>query len=810
MPVQSLESYLFERKLVNTSSIEILQNATIGIDVEHYLSRIYTFKKEQFLAGTGGIPSSLRDYIASDLQVFTEFNIRPIFVISGLNIQLQSNQYRNTELTPQERHLELSWIKLTNKQMNPYGYSSLSNESFRLFTDPLPVRPMINDLIKYFIDIGIDYIVAPYDPSFQLSYLFHSGIIDSIYGPTDLLMTNVDRFILGMEFQSKDFRYVDKSKVLSELSLTERQLLDLSIMVGCNVQPTTFPTLPPLPKPTPLQPYPQLSYFKLGLDIVYQFGSFSGNPEANLLEYVTGLGDPKILELYMKGHSALRFMPVMNKEGQVSLYASEMEKLGIEFVPIDSDTEDDSKDSGSSRKSSKGKKTTKKPTSEKEELSKIPNDVHDIISQRLPPELYYYQSIGLMPLGILEAITQGILYIRPGLESGLSDSYKRLITSTTFTDSLDRQFNLITQLLARYYQVKKILVKYWFKEDSIELNNRMNPTVNHQINHLIVNDDELDSFSLKRFLLKLLDSYESKRNTNQIKSVSSVVSTSLLRNFYLGGILNKKNELTATGKILREFVLQEPDLSEEDLQNFVLILLLIRSKYDNLNQVSREYTSVPKYYKDLENATISAEDQKHVTLVSRILSVKKFHISPINYQGPISRSLLNFRSHIKFIANDFINGLQCVMVDLLARQENNSIRVSLENREQWSKLVDLIPFFRDCNNTLLGVVAEIYLEYAAKQKLVKPEISKEDLINNTHAHLRNDVFQINNSSFNINVHGINSITSDQLLTDIKDGFQFWQQFVTLATIANKHDASLVSDSFLAQIKGTNEWVAGFT
>ena len=39
MPVQSLESYLFERKLVNTSTIEILQNATIGIDVEHYLSR---------------------------------------------------------------------------------------------------------------------------------------------------------------------------------------------------------------------------------------------------------------------------------------------------------------------------------------------------------------------------------------------------------------------------------------------------------------------------------------------------------------------------------------------------------------------------------------------------------------------------------------------------------------------------------------------------------------------------------------------------------------------------------------------------
>ena len=48
MPITSLESYLFERKFANASSIEILQNAVIGIDVEHYLSRIYTFKKEQF------------------------------------------------------------------------------------------------------------------------------------------------------------------------------------------------------------------------------------------------------------------------------------------------------------------------------------------------------------------------------------------------------------------------------------------------------------------------------------------------------------------------------------------------------------------------------------------------------------------------------------------------------------------------------------------------------------------------------------------------------------------------------------------
>ena len=82
--------------------------------------------------------------------------------------------------------------------------------------------------------------ISPYDASFQLSYLYQSGIIDIVYGSTDLLLTKIDKFILGMEFQSKDFRFVNKNKVLKGLNLSERQFLEC-IIVGCGVQPETFP-----------------------------------------------------------------------------------------------------------------------------------------------------------------------------------------------------------------------------------------------------------------------------------------------------------------------------------------------------------------------------------------------------------------------------------------------------------------------------------------------------------------------------------------------------------------------------------------
>lgn len=190
------------------------------------------------------------------------------------------------------------------------------------------MRTLINDIIKMFLEFKVDYLVSPYDASFQLSYLYNNKNIDIIYGSTDLLLTRVDKFILGMEFQSKDFRFINKNKVLQELNLNERQFLDLCLMVGCNLQPETFPIFPPIPKPNPLQPYPQLSYFKIGLDMLYQYAQFS-NDTSSLLGYIMSLNNNKVLDLYYRGVSVLKYVPIINEEGYVELYNVAMAKLGI-------------------------------------------------------------------------------------------------------------------------------------------------------------------------------------------------------------------------------------------------------------------------------------------------------------------------------------------------------------------------------------------------------------------------------------------------------------------------------------------------
>lgn len=809
MPVKSLESFLFERKLVSSSSIEILQNATIGIDVEHYLSRIYTFKKEQFLSAIGGIPTSLKDYIKSDLKVFNQFNIKPIFVVKGLDVQLQAKNHGVNELSPNEQHLENTWTKLTSRNAH-YNYNN--NDSFRVFNDPLPLRPMIHDLIKYFIEIGIDFVICPYDASFQLSYMYQEKIIDSIYGSTDLLLTKINKFILGMEFQSKDFRFIDKSKVLYELNLTARQLLDLSLMVGCSLQPMTFPNLPPLPKPNPIQPYPQLSYFKLALDILYQLTALNGDNTTDLYSYTLSLNDQRCLDLYLKGHSAFRYIPILNKEGSVTMYNEEMIKLGLVDPADDSfllAPPEEEKENGTPV----AKKAWSTDKNEKKSRKlQIPNDVHDIISQRLPAEFYFYQSIGLAPLELLEAITQGQLSIRPPLESGLNDSYKNLINSKQFTENLDSMFNLLTQLLARYYQVKKIKVSYWYKADVLELNNRLVPPISRRLNHLFVSEDT-ENFKLVDFFKSLPEEYPKQEFTGKIVKAGDLVATSMLRALYLQGVIDSNDKLSSHGKAIKKFLLQSPDVDDETLQELILLLLLIKSGCFNLSSLQLDFTGVAKHFKepsgDGTDTKLEDIELKYVQLISRIFSLHKLQVAPINYQGPISRNLLNFRSHIKFISTNLVYSVQCCLIDLLVKQEKNDIKINLETKDDWYKLVDQLPFFTDVNNTLLGVVAEVYFEYSAKQSKLNPDLTKDQIIDNTKDQLLNVAYQISNPLFNINVHGVNSITSHQFLADLSNGVKFWDKFTQLVKICNETDKLVVSDVNANFVFETDKWMKNY-
>ncbi|CAI5759355.1 unnamed protein product [Candida verbasci] len=790
MPIKSLESYLFERKLANTSSIEILENTTIGIDVDHYLNRIYTFKKEQYLSAIGGLPSSLKDYLINDLAVFKESNIKPIFVLNGLNINLQNVSYKTNELSTNEQHIENTWNKIIDSQKNSFGSPHHQFiESFRLFNDSLSVKNLYNDVISLFISLGVEYFITPYDSSFQLSYLYQNDIIDTIYGSTDLLLTKIDKFILGMEFQSKEFRFINKFKVLKELNLNERQFLDLSIIVGCNLQPNTFPIFPPLPKPNNLQPYPQISYFKIGLDIIYQYNQFNNNNQnSDLVGYIMSLNDSKLLDLYYKGLCAFKFIPILNKEGVVELYNNEMAKLGfkenIDFIESSEDGEGES-----------------------EKVVKVPSDLHEIINQRLPPEIYFYQSIGLLPIDLLESITKGQLDVRPPLELGSNNSkFKTLITSKYYLNLLDYQYNLITQFLARYYQVKKIKVKFWFKDDFIELNNRIMPSISKRINNLFIST-KTPEFALTSFFNNIPETFNS---LEELKSNNDVVSTAFLRTLYLYDIIDEKSKFSKSsiGKILTKFSKENPRIPTKQFEHLILILFLLQSKQFSLFDSTPEFTNVSSIYKQ-GGGEISPKESNYIKLISRIFSLFKFNISPINYQGPISRNLLNFRSNLEFINKNLINTLECVLVDLIVLQEQNQMKTTYKSKDEWYQLILNLPFYQSLNNTLMGVIGEIYFEVACKYKKQGKE-EKKEIVDLTNEYLLHQIFQIHQTTYNIDVFGKNSVKEEILKSDFKNCLNWWDYFIKFAKVVHEEDKGLINDEIMNDINATNDFLKQLT
>lgn len=795
MPVRSLESFLFENKLVNTSSIEILKDATIGIDVEHYLSRIYTFKKEQFLFGIGGVPTSLNNYIQSDLKVFKEFNIRPVFVLPGLPIQSHRPHLNPNELSEQEEHLDTTWNRLNSKPSinggNTFGYLG---ESFRLNTEPLPASPMSNDLVKLFIMNGLDYVISPYDSSFQLSYLYRRKVIDCIYGSTDVLLTQVDKFILGMEFQSKDFRFVDKQKILTELGLSERVFQDLSIMVGCSVQPETFSIFPKIPKPSPHSPYHSLNFFRIALDMFYQSCAFNNGISRDMFGYISGLNDPLLLNLYCRGHAAIRFMPVINTEGYVVPYSETIRQAEV--------TENTSTTAIDSRKPD-GNESAKAKFG-------VPSELHSVISQRLPPEIYLYQSVGLLPLKLLDAITLGTYHIRPPAEIGAAESYKKLVTSKTYQNTLDSQFNLITQILARYYQVKKVDVAYWFLDVPVQLNQRRNPPVATKLRKIWYNVEMDNNFSMSSFWSNALECLSSaKASQAEIISdnISSIVSTAMMRALYLAEAVKEDGQPTLLIKTISTFASLHPEVSGDVLLNLFLLLLLVDRAGFSILHYDKLSSSVPGSMKDGGSiGKLTSNEICDIGLLSKVFSVSPLNIHPINYQGPISRSLLGFRSHLKIMQESVQSCLQACLVDMLAR--DTTMKLRFQTRNEYSNLIYQLPLYRDLNNTLMGVMCEIYLTYC--MSMSKLDFSDEDCKRRAEEHLLDTILQVGKSSYNINLNSVNSVTPDQFRVDFKVAIEFWGYFKDLLEIAHDIDDSLISLDELNEIRKADRALRKFT
>lgn len=722
MPVKSLESFLFEKGLVGSYPIESLKNATLGIDVDHYVSRLLTSKREQYLDAIGGFPTSLKMYLESDLQVFKEYNITPVFIFSGsavanqveasghytaaaeeaaaaVNASASGSLGSSGSITRSVKETILAqrhrgWTQwnnlLANNQSTYIDQPIPPTEAFR-YNVPLNTKRFQSDLIHYFISLGIYFQVAPYTSWMQLAYLLQNSYIDAIYGPTDILMLdNVEKFILGMEFPNKEFRFIDKARVLSGLKCSSEEFIDICMAVGNDLQPYTL---------SPLQVYPPQQLFEMALEMVVNTGTdFYAYQLVNPLN----IDNTSSIARYQKGVSALKYMPVLKENGKVELFgeneASNENSKELEDGSISSPT-----------------------SSSSSEI--IPNDVHDVVSQRLPHEYYFYRSVGLISGKLLDAIATGVYPEEPPLDGGSSNSYRNLVRVSAEMFK-NKEINLLTQPINRYYQIKPIAQVNWFSpDDPITLTNRMTPSMFDRINHLIVKTDDMDrQFSIYEFINlinksnNLVNDFVSEKVifpnsvpiSEKLKSSFDILSTSFLRfltllEFFEYDHSKKILKPTKWGKILLDFNKLGIDSQFQE----AIFIFMTFLKTGVLSLTDETQPSVPLA---LSKATIRTypTESSYILILTRVLSLFRLKQKPANYHGPIDKKALIYLDHLDYVKENMNELFESVLISSLTAGEFD--RLSLDNIGWQRKIVALMPFKLSSPSTVTSMIWEFYLQ----------------------------------------------------------------------------------------------------
>ncbi|SMN20190.1 similar to Saccharomyces cerevisiae YNL085W MKT1 Protein that forms a complex with Pbp1p that may mediate posttranscriptional regulation of HO [Maudiozyma saulgeensis] len=768
MAIKSLELYLFERGLVGTYPLEALKNSTVGIDVGHYVSRLLSAKKEQYLDAVGGFPTTLNLFLESDLKVFEEFNITPIFIFEGSLSQnnlinsghfnangnvnsLDSMDQNNSGPVGTSTNAATATttagsgssresggnsdkdiaLAQRNKAWTQWKNMISANQPTYIDQPPVPHEPFRYHttvdshryqagLIQYFIKHDIHYQVAPFAAWSQLAYLYKQGFIDTIFGPTDCLMlSEVDRFILGMEFPNKDFRYIDKNRVLKEFGISLKEFVDISMTVGNTLQPTTLP---------PLQIYPSNKLFEIALEMVLNSGTnFYLYQLGNEVDSTTH----SYLEQFQRAVSHLKYMPVLKDSGKVELYINDFEHInhhhsnGKSSQNIENDNEQ--------QDNKKLETSTSLP---------IPNDVHDFITQRLPNEYYFYKSLGLVSGKLLDAITTGVYPEEAPLDGGASNSYRKLVTDSVAIFK-DKELNLLTQSINRYFQMKPIKQVKWFASgDSTTLLNRTTPSIFDKLNHLIIKtgDGEKKKFTINSFIKLLNNSSDLVKDfisndvlfpnsvplEKKLNSSFDLLATALLRSlvqleFFQYDFDKKILKPTQWGDILLKF--NSLQIEPEFQENLLILLVFLKT---NVLTLGEEFQ--PSINSALSDHTLRTypQESNDILLLTRVLTLYQVKQKPASYHGPIDKKTLAFRDHLDFVRENMNDMFEAILVSSLTANEFNKLKY--DNYDWQREIVAKLPFKLELPNILMAMMWQFFL-----QKYLHNGNSKSDamtLVNN--------------------------------------------------------------------------------
>jgi hypothetical protein len=261
----------------------------------------------------------------------------------------------------------------------------------------------------------------------QLIYLQRhpKTYIHALFGPTDtLLYPGVDKVITSLDLISANpsFAFVSKRAILSDLGVSEDQFLDIGILVGFDHSPPFPPTIHEQGLKATVD---MVKYYKSGHAAV---SAFADHPAVKSIQYT---------DIYARTRSMVKFSLVLSSEGAVI-------PLPLAITPPAHGHH------------------SHHPTA-----ADIPSDLNEIFTYRLPDEIYFYLSRGLLGPQALVWLTVGQIIENPPLDNGETTEYKRFVKEVITdgqTGPRATALALISSVCHNFWSNRKVTGVFWFEQ----------------------------------------------------------------------------------------------------------------------------------------------------------------------------------------------------------------------------------------------------------------------------------------------------------------------------------------------------------
>lgn len=273
---------------------------------------------------------------------------------------------------------------------------------------------------------------------FQLIYLQRhpKAYIHAIYGPTDtLLYPGVEKVITQLDLSSANpsFIAVTKRPILTDLGLTEDQFLDVGILLGFDHSQSFPPTL-------------HDQALRATVDFVKSYKS--GHATVSVFaEQQHQLKSMQYPEHYARTRSMIKYSLILSSDGTV--------------VPLPLA-------SPSTPNHSHSNHHAHHPTA-----GDIPSDLHDIFTHRLPDEIYFYLSRGLMGPQALVWLTSGQIIENPPLDNGETNEYRRFVKEVITehpTGPRATALALVSSVAHTFWHKRVVSAHFWFEQGNTQKN----------------------------------------------------------------------------------------------------------------------------------------------------------------------------------------------------------------------------------------------------------------------------------------------------------------------------------------------------